>query len=168
MVTRSSYYASKLFSAISSFNSTAQPEIRDSMAATHAHRCRTRSQVTNESQNHYKENSALSANLLLIIAPVLQPPEETSSSRSQNKVDYMYNLSLRALCAFACVKAVPEAIFVGRRNPRTPPYIFLITVRRQHKLSKINPLHGFRGMFFQIELICSHAKLHLQCKNRSH
>ena len=84
--------------------------------------------VTNESQNHYKENSALSANLLLIIAPVLQPPEETSSSRSQNKVDYMYNLSLRALCAFACVKAVPEAIFVGRRNPRTPPYIFLITV----------------------------------------
>ena len=98
------------------------------MAATHAHRCRTRSLVTNESQNHYKENSTLSANLLLIIAPVLQPPEETSSSRSQNKVDYMYNLSLRALCAFACVKAVPEAIFVGRRNPRTPPYIFLITV----------------------------------------
>ena len=86
--------------------------------------------VTNESQNHYKENSTLSANLLLIIAPALQPPEETTSSRSQNKVDYMYNLSLRALCAFACVKAVPEAIFVGRRNPRTPPYIFLITVRR--------------------------------------
>ena len=100
-------------------------------------------------------------NLLLIIAPVLQPLEETSSSRSQNKVDYMYNLLLRALCAFPCVKAVLEAIFVGRRNPRTPPYIFLITVRRQHKLSKINPLHGFTGMFFQIELICSHAKLHL-------
>ena len=100
------------------------------MAATHAHRCRTRSLVTNESQNHYKENSALSANLLLIIAPVLQPPEETSSSRSQNKVDYMYNLLLRALCAFPCVKAVPEAIFVRRRNPRTPPYIFLIIVRR--------------------------------------
>ena len=106
------------------------PEIRDSMAATHAHRCRTRSWVTNESQNHFKENSALSANLPLIIAPVLQPPEETTSSRSQNKVDYMYNLSLRALCAFACVKAVSEAIFVGRRNPHTPPYIFLITVRR--------------------------------------
>ena len=54
-------------------------------------------------KNHYKENSAILTNLLLIIVPMLQSPEVTVSSRSQNKVDYLYNLSMHAIRPFMCV-----------------------------------------------------------------
>ena len=54
-----------------------------------------------------------------------------------------------------------QSDFCVRVNPRTPPYIFLLTVQREHKMSKITPLHRFTGIFFQIELFCLLAKLHL-------
>ena len=64
------------------------------MAATHAHR----------RKHHNKENSAILTNLLLIIAPMLEPLEVTVSSRSQNGVDFFSTI-------FRCILYVLLRVF---------------------------------------------------------
>lgn len=126
------------------------------MAAAHAYR---RGNPGVSKNCHYKENSVISTNLPLIIVPLLQPPEVASSSRSQNKVDYHYNPSLPALCAFQCFSVVPEAISVWMALFLTPLPFYglpprLRTVWKVHKTSKVTPLRTFTGIFFPIELVC--------------